>query len=130
MMPRPRSVPSVLTTGSANQRSIVVRAPSHSAAKPPPSCAATLPQYGWGLATGQAPVPLRASFTLQLLKLRMPSMRPRMAPGAIGGGEVPLRQVDVLADDVGRGTHLVVVDLVVLRHQVAVVVHRAVEGIH
>ena len=48
---------------------------------------------------------------------------------AVGGGQVPLRQVDVLADDVGGRAHLVVVDLVVLGHQVAVVVDGAVERV-
>ncbi|MNZ68917.1 hypothetical protein D3C78_871960 [compost metagenome] len=48
----------------------------------------------------------------------------------IGGGQVPLGQVDVLADHVGRGAHLVVIQLVERRDQVGVVVHGAVEGVH
>ena len=48
---------------------------------------------------------------------------------AVSGGQVPLGQMDVLADDVGRRAHLVVVDLVVRGHQVAVVEHRTVEGV-
>ena len=49
---------------------------------------------------------------------------------AVGGGEVPLGQVDVLADDVGGGADLVVVELVDRRDQVGVLVHDAVEGVH
>ncbi|EEF93733.1 hypothetical protein CATMIT_01633, partial [Catenibacterium mitsuokai DSM 15897] len=49
---------------------------------------------------------------------------------AVGRGQVPLGQVDVLADHVGRRGDLVVVGVEILRHQVGVLVHRAVEGVH
>ncbi len=45
------------------------------------------------------------------------------------GGQVPLRQVDVLTDDVGRRAHLEVVQLELLRHQVGVQDLAAVEGV-
>ena len=47
----------------------------------------------------------------------------------VGRGEVPLRQVDVLADDVGGGLHLVVVHFEELRHQVGVEKIGAVERV-
>ena len=48
---------------------------------------------------------------------------------AIGGHEVPFRKVDVLADDVGRRGDLVVVDVVILRHEVCLIEHRTVERV-
>ncbi|MND66543.1 hypothetical protein D3C80_579380 [compost metagenome] len=36
----------------------------------------------------------------------------------------------MLADDVGRGAHLIVIHLVERWNQVGVLVHRAVEGVH
>ncbi|MNX53456.1 hypothetical protein D3C86_841520 [compost metagenome] len=48
----------------------------------------------------------------------------------IGGHQVPLRQVNVLADHVGRRAHLIVVHLVGGRNQVGLLVLHAVEGVH
>ena len=50
--------------------------------------------------------------------------------GTVGRGQVPLGQVDVLTDDVGRRAQLVVIHLERFRHEIGVVVHRAVEGVH
>ena len=49
---------------------------------------------------------------------------------AVGARQVPLRQMDVLADDVGRRLDLVVVHLELFRDEIGVQVARAVERVH
>ena len=48
---------------------------------------------------------------------------------AVIGGQVPLGQVDVLADDVGRGTYLEVIEFVLVRYQIRVQQLAAVKGV-
>src|SRR5262245_65909768 len=50
--------------------------------------------------------------------------------GTIRGGHIELNEVDVLTDDVGRGSHLEIVELIDIGDQVGVVVRDAASTVH